>query len=203
MKKFLFLILFTFTWPVLYAYDFYADGFYCNILSTTEHTCEIEGSSTKTGLVIIPQTITYDDVDYTVTEIGWYAFYECTDLISVIIPNSVTRIETNAFKGCSGMTSITIPKNVRIIDSSAFRGCTGLTSIRVVDGNDYYDSRNNCNAIIQKKDNALIFGCMNTVIPNGVTSIGNDAFNGCSGLVSVTIPNSVTSIGNDAFYNCI
>ncbi len=142
MKKFLFLILFTFTWPVLYAYDFYADGFYCNILSTTEHTCEIEGSSTKTGLVIIPQTITYDDVDYTVTEIGWYAFYECTDLISVIIPNSVTRIETNAFKGCSGMTSITIPKNVRIIDSSAFRGCTGLTSIRVVDGNDYYDSRN-------------------------------------------------------------
>jgi len=77
-----------------------------------------------------------------------------------------------------------------------------LTSVTVEAGNTVYDSRNNCNAVIETSTNTLIFGCQNTTIPNSVTSIGEGAFVGCSSLTSVTIPNSVTSIGYAAFYGC-
>jgi len=91
---------------------------------------------------------------------------------------------------------------VTSIGYGAFSYCSCLTSISVDNGNTVYDSRNNCNAIIETATNTLIAGCYNTVIPNNVTSIGNDAFSGCSGLTSVTIPNNVTSIGNYAFSGC-
>jgi hypothetical protein len=77
-----------------------------------------------------------------------------------------------------------------------------LTSLEVENGNIVYDCRNNCNAIIETASNSLILGCQNTIIPNSVTSIGNHAFYGCSGLTSITIPNSVTSIGDCAFDGC-
>ena len=121
---------------------------------------------------------------------------------NTVIPNSVTGIGFGAFYGHSGLTSITIPNSVTSIGWDAFGSCIGLTSIKVENGNTKYDSRNNCNAIIETSTNTLIAGCKNTVIPNSVTSIGNYAFHACSSLTSVTIPNSVTSIGNDAFYNC-
>jgi len=91
---------------------------------------------------------------------------------------------------------------VTSIEGEAFGNCSGLTSITVEEGNTYYDSRNNCNAIIDTKSNTLILGCKNTIIPKNVTSIGSFAFSGCSNLQSVTIPNSVTSIGGAAFYGC-
>ena len=119
-----------------------------------------------------------------------------------IIPNTVTYINYDAFHDCRYLTSITIPNSVRIISSGAFQNCSGLNSINVEFGNSKYDSRNNCNAIIYTASNTLITGCKNTVIPNDVTSIGSDAFRGCSGLTSITIPNSVTSIGSNAFLNC-
>ena len=132
-----------------------------------------------TGVLDIPATAIINGTEYSVTSIGDKAFGDCYDLQSVTIPNSVTSIESNAFSRCSGLTSITVEE-----------------------GNTYYDSRDNCNAIIKTKSNTLILGCKNTIIPNSVTSIGSYAFYGCSSLESITIPNSVTSIGNFAFADC-
>ena len=121
---------------------------------------------------------------------------------NTIIPKSVTSIGTSAFYGCRGLTSITIPEIVTTIGSNAFYGCSGLTSIHVNPNNKVYDSRENCNAIIERVSNTLIRGCENTIIPKSVTSIGTSAFSGCSGLTSITIPESVTTIGFSAFYGC-
>ncbi|MGN0223071.1 MAG: leucine-rich repeat domain-containing protein [Muribaculaceae bacterium] len=137
-----------------------------------------------------------------VTSIGKWAFYGCSGLTSVAIPNSVTSIGDQAFRNCSGLTSVTIPNSVTSIGDYAFSDCSGLESIVVASGNSIYDSRNNCDAIIETSTNTLLYGCKNTIIPNSVTSIGNYAFGGCSGLTSVTIPNSITSIGTSAFSNC-
>ena len=146
--------------------------------------------------------LTFVSIPNSVTSIGNYAFYNCSGLSSVTIPNSVTSIGYGAFANCSGLTSVTIPNSVTSISEFAFGGCSGLTSVTVDKNNGTYDSRYNCNAIIHTSTNKLIVGCNNTIIPNSVTSIGDNAFLVCSGLTSVTIPNSVTSIGKYAFYNC-
>ena len=159
-------------------------------------------SNNYTGDVVIPESVEYNGNTYPVTSIGYHAFFDCSGLTSLTIPNSVTSIGDYAFWGCSGLTSVTIPNSVTSIGSSAFSGCSGLTSVKVESDNPKYDSRNNCNAIIETSSNTIIFGCMNTTIPNSVTSIGEYAFSSCSGLTSVTIPNSVTSIGMEAFYGC-
>ena len=131
-----------------------------------------------------------------------YACYNCTSMTSATIGNSVTSIGSEAFNSCNGLSSVNIPNSVTYIGSRAFNNCGGLTSIAVADGNEAYDSRNNCNAIIETASNTLIQGCKYTTIPNSVTNIGNYAFYNCRDLISVNIPNSVTYIGDYAFYNC-
>ena len=136
-----------------------------------------------------------------VTSIGDDAFGGCSRLASINIPNSVTSIGDDAFGGCSGLTTLVIPKNVTLIKGS-FSGCSGLKSIIVDKENKQYDSRNNCNAIIETSTNKLIAGCYRTMIPDSVTSIGSGAFSGCNKLTSIVIPDSVTAIGGYAFSGC-
>ena len=137
-----------------------------------------------------------------VKSIGNGAFRYCNGLANITISNNVTSIGRWAFDGCTSLTSVTIPDSVTSIGNNVFGECVGLTSIIVSKNNKVYDSRNNCNAIIETKTNKLISGCKNTVFPNDITSIGYRAFDGCTGLTSITIPNSVTSIGSEAFYGC-
>ena len=137
-----------------------------------------------------------------VTSIGSSAFYDCASQTTVTIPSSVTSIGKYAFENCSGLTTITIPSSVTSIGYGVFASCNQLETMMVEAGNKVYDSRNSCNAIIEKESNTLIAGCKNTIIPDDVTKIGNNAFEGCEGLTTVTIPAGVTYIGPDAFFYC-
>ena len=137
-----------------------------------------------------------------VTSIGDSVFLRCSSLTSINIHDSVTSIGNSAFSNCSSLTSITIPSSVTSIGYDAFRGCSrSLTSITVDNSNTAYYSEGNC--LIDKSNSTLILGCKTSVIPDGVTSIGNNAFSSCNGLTSIIIPSSVISIGNGAFYNCL
>ena len=175
------------------------------VLSSNNKTCQVEGSSSSpaidkgtTGSVTIPAS----PKGYSVINITPYAFSGCSALTKVTIPNSVTNIGERAFSGCTLMMSLTIPSNVTKMGNDAFDACRSLTSISVANGNTVYDSRNNCNAIIEKQTNTLIRGCKNTSIPNSVRSISEKAFSGCSSMTSIYIPESLTSIGNAAFTGC-
>lgn len=117
--------------------------------------------------VIIPNTV---------TKIGDYAFCKCPNLVSVTIPDSVTKIGERAFYGCSKLTSIIIPLSVSFIGNEAFGCCSSLSSIVVDKENKCYDSREECNAIINTETNTLVAGCSITIIPDSVTTIQSESF---------------------------
>ena len=121
------------------------------------------------------------------------AFYGCTGLTSITIPNSVTSIGYEAFYGCTGLTSVTLGNGVTSIGDDAFRGCTGLTSVTLGNG-------------VTSIGDRAFYGCTGLTfitMPTKVTSIGQYAFSGCTGITSVTIPDSVTSIEEDVFSGCM
>lgn len=146
--------------------------------SLSTESAEVTNGS-YSGDIVIPASITYEEVTY-----------------------PVTSIAKSAFSNQSGMTSITIPASITNIGDGAFECCKGLTSITIEDGNEVFDSRDNCNAIVKTATNMLIVGCQTTVIPESVTSIGAAAFSGQTGLTEITIPSGITAIASDAFKDC-
>ena len=136
-----------------------------------------------------------------VLTIGEFSFYGC-NFSSIVIPNSVTSIGSHAFRSCGALTSITIPSSVTSISENPFFYCPALASITVEAGNTVYSSPEGSNAIIKTEEHKLVSGCKNTVIPEGVTTIGASAFGGCSGLTEIHIPSSVTLIDAWAFMDC-
>ena len=163
-------------------------------------------------------------IPYSVTDIGDYAFSSCYFSSDNFTNNSSLNAEENYYWGArifdadevNGLfiqndtivncrpyvDTITIPSTVKYIQGTPFSECWYRSSIVVESGNTIYDSRENCNAIIETATNTLILGCQNTIIPNTVTSIGDAAFYGCVSITSITIPRSVTSIGDYAFSYC-
>ena len=204
-------------------YDLYATD------QTAEVTYQLFSDENYSGLTTasIPASVTYNSVTYSVTSIGYAAFYNCSCLTSVTIPNSVTSIGSDAFYGCSSLTSLTIPNSVTSIGDWAFFGCSSLgsvtipnsvtsigveafvicrslTSIDVASNNTNYSS---IGGVLFNKDQTSLIQYPDGkqgayTIPNSVTSIGEAAFAFCTSLTSVTIPNSVTSIGTEAFRSC-
>ena len=142
------------------------------------------------------------EIPNSVTSIGENAFKDCNSLSNIKIPDSMTSIGEYVFRNCSNLSSIEISGSVTNIERRAFSGCSSLSSIKVAGNNKIYDSRDNCNAIIETKTNKLIIGFANTKIPDSVASIDYDAFSGCSKLSSIEIPKSVTNIKRSAFSDC-
>lgn len=230
MKKTIVTLLVSFmVGTVMYSQDFTFNGVCYHLIDDNGEKCaEVEqgsrGLPEYNGTVVIPETVTYQGVNYKVTSFAFAAFSDYDDLTSITLPNTITHIGEEAFWGCINLTSITLPTSLISIESGAFADC-GLTSVYiprnvtsiyrnvfmscsqlrsiVVDpNNSVYDSRENCNAIIQKEDDILMTGCMNTIVPSSVEQIGPYAFRGCVGLTSLQLPSGLGSIAFDAFSGC-
>ena len=178
----------------------YSEGL--QYVSNGDGTCYVNGIGTCTDTdIVIPSVYNGQPV----TSIGYYAFYECTNLTSITIPNSITNIREAAFMNCSSLTSITIPDSVINISDNAFCRCSSLTEISVSANNAYYCSENG--VLFNKEKTELICYPADKTeasysIPSGVTSIAPYAFYWCSSLTSVTIPASMMDIGPFAFIGC-
>ena len=196
------------------AHNFMKGGIYYNITSTTDFTVEVTYRGNDydsfpneySGNVVIPESVIYIGTTYSVTSIGSSAFNHCTELTSIVIPNSVTSIGDGAFYGCTGL------KEVHISDIAAWCkidfGSSDANPLNYAK-NLYLNGELITELVIPDSVTSIgsyafynCTGLTNIVIPNSVTSIGIGAFEDCTGLTSVEIPDSVTSIGDYAFRGC-
>lgn len=200
-------------------YDFVHDGIYYNITSSTNKTCEVtfkdKQYNTYTGKVSIPSTVSHGSTTYTVTGIGDYAFYNCSSLKKVSIPQSVRSIGSHAFTYCTILSTINIPNTVSSIAESAFASCHSITSFDIPDGitqiyeETFYDCQSLASITIPESVRGIgprAFGkCTaftSVIIPEGVGLIGSGAFVQCQNLSRVSIPNTVYSISDLVFDEC-
>ena len=177
------------TSPLWASYSFQSGNLYYYIKNANEVTVT---AANNTHSITIPRTVTHDSITYIVTRIGDVAFYACSSLTSISIPNSITSIGEGAFYRCSSLASINIPNGVTSIGYATFYECSSLTSINIPNSVTSIGewAFSHCSALTSIN------------IPNGVTSIGRNAFSHCSALTSIHIPNGVTSIEHETFWEC-
>ena len=199
MKKFFLLLTLLCLSLSARAHDAEVDGIFYNLDAANKTaTVTFQGdnydsyNNEYSGDVVIPETVTYNGITYSVTSLGWACFTYCSSLTSITIPNSVTSLGEYCFSACRSLTSITIPNSVTSVGKCCFSYCSSLTSITIP--NSVTSVEYGCFADCS---------CLTSItIPNSVTSVGEYCLYGCSGLTSITIPNSVTSLGDCCFENC-
>ena len=220
MKKRLLFLVALFVTTMAFACDFEIDCI-CYNLDYENKTAEVDGPTYSgwecqysSNKIVIPEKVTCNGVEYSVISIGDYAFYECSSLTSITIPQSVTSIGYNAFYGCSSLISVNISDLVAWFNISfsidVYYGGSSCHSNPLQYAKKLYLNGELVTDLVIPEGVNLIqsyafHGCSSLtsiIIPQSVTSIGSNAFHGCSSLTSITIPQSVTSIGSDAFYGC-
>ncbi|MBR5067788.1 MAG: leucine-rich repeat domain-containing protein [Bacteroidales bacterium] len=175
-----------------WAYDTVVNGISYNLNEKTKEAEVTYGWDNYVGDVVIPSSMTFEGVTYSVTSIGNYAFAYCDSLSSVAIPKSVTHIGEYAFRSCFMLTSLTIPDGVTTIGQGSFCNCCNLISISIPNSVTLISSYLFCDCT----------SLSSITIPDSVTSIGYGAFYGCKSLTSIFIPKNVASIENSIFYGC-
>lgn len=148
------------------------------------------------------ENLTTASLGNSLTLLGRSAFSGCVSLAAINFPETLASIGTNAFYNCKNLKTLEIPSSLNSIGEGAFDYCSSLFFINVDENNAWYDSRNNCNAIIESQRNRLIHGCMTSNIPATVTNIADKAFVGCTGLQQIIIPAAVDTIGEQVFREC-
>jgi len=195
MKKrlFIFVIISCLNYAA-FAYDFESGGIYYNITSDSlSHTVEVTFSDTiyYSDTVIIPSSVQYNGVDYSVKAVGDHAFAFCQDLIFVEIPSSINWIKEYAFYGCNSLTSVIISDSVSTISGNAFSYCSNLDSLYI----------GNSVSWIGNRTFEFCTDLVSVSIPDRVEAILNNSFTNCTSLHFLTLGSSVQSIGNESFYN--
>ena len=173
----------------------------------------LEQDATLAGNIVIPEKLSYNGADYTVTSMTDMAFaytaitgitlpgsitalsygcFEGSKLESIVVPKSVTTLPAICFHGCANLKSVTLHDGITSIGSGCFNGCTSLESITLPSG-------------ITELEAATFYNCSalkSIELPSGITSLGSDCFYGCTGLTSVTLPNSIIKLAGGCFYGC-
>ena len=168
------------------------------------------------GDIVIPATVTYNNITYKVTSLQEFCFEGCSSLTSIILPSGLTSLGDRCFYNCSSLTSITLPSGITLLGEDCFSYCSSLTSITLpseltsLGDRCFYNCSSLTSITLPSGITSLGEDCFSycrsltsITLPSGITSLGNSCFNGCRSLTSITLPDGITSLGNFCFDGCI